>query len=124
MAALIDVSASGMQPGNRLERLIVMGPGYFRGDFGEAPAQFGATSAHAGGATSATAGGATSAHAGGATSAHAGAVEAEPPRHEATYGEGDTSIETWRSKPVRRLTWDAVPVNLPEFVSSSGSSSS
>lgn len=100
MAALIDVSASGMQPGNRLERLIVMGPGYFRGDFGEAPAQFGATSAHAGG------------------------VEAEPPRHEATYGEGDTSIEIWRSKPVRRLTWDAVPVNLPEFVSGSGSSSS
>jgi hypothetical protein len=112
-----------------------MGPSYFRGDFGEAPAHFGATSAHASGTsararTSSAQGGTTSGHAGitsghaGAASGHAGAVEAEPPRHEATYGEGDTSIEIWRSNPVRRLTWDAVPVNLREFVSRSGSSSS
>jgi hypothetical protein len=124
-----------MQPGNQLERLIVMGPSYFRGDFSEAPARFGATSAHAG-AISAHAGaisthaGAISAHAGatsthpGSASGYAGAGEAERRCHEATYGKGGTSIEIWRLKPVRRLTWDALPVNLPEFVSRSGSSSS
>lgn len=116
-----------MQPGNRLERLIVMGPRYFRGDSRGASAHAAATSATAGAeshaGTPSVATGTAPAHAGTA-SPTADAAKAEPPCHEATYGEGDTSIEVWRSKPVRRLTWDAMPVNLPEFVSRFGSSSS